>query len=92
MRSLPYHLRDFTSASIESMPHNSSVDRVDWHALQLDVIDDQYPRKPRNFQEASLDPSWTLAMQDEIDTICRNDTLELTDLPLGKRAVTVKWV
>jgi hypothetical protein len=44
------------------------------------------------FAEAEQDAEWQAAMQKEIDSIKRNQTWELADLPQGHRAITLKWV
>jgi hypothetical protein len=44
------------------------------------------------FAEAEQDAAWQAAMQEEIDSIKRNQTWELADLPQGHRAITMKWV
>nr|GEW66585.1 ribonuclease H-like domain-containing protein [Tanacetum cinerariifolium] len=48
--------------------------------------------KPKNFYEASKDPHWTEAMNNDMDALYRNDTLEITDLPIGRKAICGKWV
>ena len=35
---------------------------------------------------------WELAMKDEIDSLLGNQTWELTELPVGKKALHNKWV
>jgi hypothetical protein len=44
------------------------------------------------FAEAEQDAAWRAAMQEEIDSVERNRTWELADLPQGHRAITLKWV
>jgi hypothetical protein len=44
------------------------------------------------FAEAEQDAAWRAAMQEEIDSIKRNRTWELANLPQGHRAITLKWV
>ncbi|KAH9672319.1 hypothetical protein KPL70_017676 [Citrus sinensis] len=48
--------------------------------------------EPVNFQEATLDEKWRIAMDEEIKAIVKNDTWELTTLPKGHKAINVKWV
>nr|GEV69815.1 ribonuclease H-like domain-containing protein [Tanacetum cinerariifolium] len=48
--------------------------------------------KPKNFYEASKDPHWTEAINNEMDALYRNDTWEITDLPIGRKAIGGKWV
>jgi hypothetical protein len=49
-------------------------------------------REPCSFAEAEQDAAWRAAMQEEIDSVERNRTWELADLPQGHRAITLKWV
>jgi hypothetical protein len=48
--------------------------------------------EPLNFEEASQNDKWKIAMDEEIKAIKMNDTWELSTLPNGKKAVGVKWV
>jgi hypothetical protein len=44
------------------------------------------------FTEVEQDAAWQATMQEEIDSVKRNQTWELADLPQGHRAITLKWV
>jgi hypothetical protein len=44
------------------------------------------------FVEAEQDAAWQATMQEEIDSVKRNQTWELADLPQGHHAITLKWV
>jgi hypothetical protein len=48
--------------------------------------------EPCTFAEAEQDATWRAAMQEEIDSVERNQTWELADLPQGHRAIILKWV
>nr|GFD18674.1 ribonuclease H-like domain, reverse transcriptase, RNA-dependent DNA polymerase [Tanacetum cinerariifolium] len=48
--------------------------------------------KPGNYKEASSDQKWIEAMKVELDSINRNNTWELTTLPKGHKAISLKWV
>jgi hypothetical protein len=48
--------------------------------------------EPCTFVEAEQDAAWQAVMQEEIDSVKRNQTWELADLPQGHRAITLKWV
>ena len=48
--------------------------------------------EPLNFEEASQNDKWKIALDEEIKAIKKNDTWELSTLPNGKKAVGVKWV
>jgi hypothetical protein len=48
--------------------------------------------EPCTFTEAEQDATWQAVMQEEIESIKRNQTWELADLPQGHHAITLKWV
>ncbi|KAK0579794.1 hypothetical protein LWI29_031544 [Acer saccharum] len=47
---------------------------------------------PVSFEEANQEEKWRSAMDDEIRSIEKNKTWELTNLPKGRKAIGVKWV
>ncbi|GAA0166120.1 transmembrane signal receptor [Lithospermum erythrorhizon] len=47
---------------------------------------------PITYEDASSDEKWVHAMNEEIKSIEKNDTWELTSLPSHKSAIGVKWV
>ena len=44
------------------------------------------------FEEASNDENWIKDMVDDIHSIKKNDTWELTNLSIDKRSIGVRWV
>ena len=48
--------------------------------------------EPVSIHDALQDEHWMTAMQSEMDSIHKNGTWELCDLPPGKRAIGTKWV
>jgi hypothetical protein len=56
--------------------------------LHLACDDDE----PQSFVEAERHAAWSAAMQSEMDAIEKNRTWELTDLPRGHNAITLKCV
>ena len=48
--------------------------------------------EPVSFEEASQKKQWMMAMKEELHSIEKNGTWELTELPKGKKAISVKWV
>ncbi|KAM0986195.1 hypothetical protein ACFX14_013409 [Malus domestica] len=47
---------------------------------------------PSNVHEALKDPKWTQVMNDEMETLQKNSTWEMTILPKGKRTVGCRWI
>jgi hypothetical protein len=47
---------------------------------------------PIFFEDAVKNVKWRQAMNSEIEAIERNNTWELTELPIGSRVIGVKWV
>jgi hypothetical protein len=56
--------------------------------LHLACDDDE----PQSFTEVERHKAWRATMKSEMDVIETNHTYELTDLPRGHRAITLKWV
>lgn len=54
---------------------------------QLSVVD-----IPNNVQEDLTDPKWKEAMNEEIRSLQRNATWDLTELPPRKRIVGYRWI
>jgi len=48
--------------------------------------------EPITFEEATRDGHWWRAMEEEIDSIKRNNTWELVELPLNKKLIALKWI
>ncbi|KAL6286215.1 hypothetical protein ACE6H2_010605 [Prunus campanulata] len=47
---------------------------------------------PVSFSDAVREPKWQKAMDEEIKSIEKNNTWELTELPQGHKTIGVKWV
>uniref|UniRef100_A0A6N2KJR5 Reverse transcriptase Ty1/copia-type domain-containing protein n=1 Tax=Salix viminalis TaxID=40686 RepID=A0A6N2KJR5_SALVM len=47
---------------------------------------------PSNVQDALADPKWTVAINEELEALQKNNTWELCPLPEGKKTVGCKWV
>ena len=45
---------------------------------------------PINFDDAEREEKWMMAMKEEIDSIDKNQTWELVELPAGKKCIGVK--
>jgi hypothetical protein len=48
--------------------------------------------EPCSFAEAEREEAWQAAMSDEINSVERNKTWELVNLPAGHQAIRLKWV
>ncbi|KAK2352556.1 putative mitochondrial protein [Trifolium repens] len=48
--------------------------------------------EPINWQDAIANPKWHNAMQEEINSIEKNRTWKLVELPDHKKAISVKWI
>ncbi|GKB86161.1 zinc finger, CCHC-type containing protein [Tanacetum coccineum] len=48
--------------------------------------------RPSTFEEAVVHKAWREAMQAELDEIKKNKTCQLTSLPPGHKAISLKWV
>ncbi|MCI28025.1 hypothetical protein A2U01_0049225, partial [Trifolium medium] len=48
--------------------------------------------EPINWQDAIANPKWNNAMQEEINSIEKNKTWKLVELPHQKKAISVKWI
>ena len=48
--------------------------------------------EPRSYEEARETKEWTDACSDEIESIEKNRTWELVELPIGAKAIGLKWI
>lgn len=48
--------------------------------------------EPQNFEQAVKEHNWRLAMQKELESIEKNDTWKLTELPDGHKVIDLKWI
>jgi len=47
---------------------------------------------PIIFSKAAKEEKWNEAMNSKIQSIERNNTWELTELPIGAKTIDVKWI
>ena len=47
---------------------------------------------PHTYEYSSYDPRWKTIMKEEYNSLQKNDTWELVDLPLERNLVKCKWV
>lgn len=48
--------------------------------------------EPQNFEQAVKERSWRSAMHKELESIEKNDTWKLTELPNGHKVIDLKWI
>lgn len=48
--------------------------------------------EPWNYLEASTDPNWIRAMNDELEALYLNKTQEMTNLPPNTKEIGYNWV
>ncbi|KAK9062368.1 hypothetical protein SSX86_019554 [Deinandra increscens subsp. villosa] len=48
--------------------------------------------EPETYSEASMDPNWVRAMNEEMEALFRNNTWTLVELPPGRKPIGCKWV
>ena len=48
--------------------------------------------EPTNYKEASQSEAWRAAMNEEIESILRNNTWDLVELPKNKTPIGCKWL
>jgi len=48
--------------------------------------------EPKSYEEADKQSEWVQAMNKEIEALSNNNTWDLVDLPIGKKAISSKWV
>ena len=61
-------------------------------AYALSVVEEAIPSTFREAEISSESKKWKEAMNEEIKSLYKNDTWELTRLPKGKKAICCKWV
>nr|GEV87406.1 NB-ARC domains-containing protein [Tanacetum cinerariifolium] len=84
----------------QDSPLNSNKQEPKTRSLQeLYVVTDKIPLlclyaecEPLVFKEAMKSKKWRQAIEEEINSIEKNDTWELTTLPKGQKDIRVKWV
>lgn len=48
--------------------------------------------EPVSCEQVINDCKWVAAMKDELNSIKKNKTWDLVELPCGKKEISVKWV
>jgi len=88
VRKPPIWYADYiTGEGLSDTKEEAYMARVEIETLAFMVISD-----PTSFQEAVGHQKWKQAMDAEIQSIERNHTWSLTALPVGAKAIEVKWI
>jgi len=61
-------------------------------AYALPVIEEVIPSTYREAEISLESKMWKGIMEEEMNSLYKNDTWELTELPKGKKAIGCKWV
>ena len=64
----------------------------DMAAYALPVVSEDIPLSYLEARHSSEVTHWIGAMQEEMDSLSKNQTWDLVELPIGKKAVGCKWV
>lgn len=81
-RQLPQRLNDFELIADDVV--NSEGELIHFALLA--------ESKPVSLEETMKNHKWIHVMEEELQSIERNQTWELVDLPVQKKPITVKWV
>lgn len=81
IRRRPEWMQDYEVTDLPQIGDDS----ITYYALFSDC-------DPLTFEEAVKEEKWQKAMAEEIASIEKNHTWELTDLPEGQKSIGVKWV
>ena len=65
---------------------------VDMVAYALPIVDDEVPSTYREAVQCSEIDKWKNAMDEEMQSLRKNETWELAQLPTDKKAIGCKWV
>ena len=58
----------------------------------LPIVEEAIPFTYREAEISSESKMWKDAMAEEMSSLYKNDTWELTELPKGKKAIGCKWI
>ena len=62
------------------------------HELNLAQHTTLVPCTLREVLKSEARDQWLAAMHNKVSALIKNDTFELVDLPLGRKAVSTRWV
>ncbi|XP_074569538.1 uncharacterized protein LOC141826187 [Curcuma longa] len=91
-RNLPSHeLTSHQSNLRKSVRKIKPRKWFDDEALMTLPIDDDEPRTVEEALRCSVRENWKIAMDEEMESMRKNQVWDLVDLPLGRRAIGNKW-
>lgn len=73
--------------SLADIYANTEIVELEDEELFLMGVDE-----PANYSQAAKDVNWRKAMNQEIESVEKNNTWKLTELPPGRKAIDLKWV
>ncbi|PWA98023.1 hypothetical protein CTI12_AA024020 [Artemisia annua] len=88
----PTPIQNSPSSSSEGEPKTRSLQELYEITEEIPLLCLYADCEPLVFEEAMRSKKWRQAMDEEIKSIEKNDTWELTTLPKGQKAIGVKWV
>ncbi|GJT12879.1 retrovirus-related pol polyprotein from transposon TNT 1-94 [Tanacetum coccineum] len=88
----PTPTQDSPSSSSEGEPKTRSLQELCKVTDEIPLLCLYADCEPLVFEKAMKSKKWRQAMEEEIKSIEKNDTWELTTLPKGQNAIGVKWV
>lgn len=87
----PTPTQDSPSSSSEGEPKTRSLQELYEVTDEIPLLCLYADCEPLISEKAMKSKNWRQAMDEEINSIVKNDTWELTTLPKGQKAIGVKW-
>lgn len=91
-----YSTTEMTGSSSEAPTQFRLLSDIYNDTEEIDISDEELLligiEEPRSFEEAKTNEEWNKAMRTELEAIEKNKTWVLTDLPVGRKPISLKWV
>lgn len=79
-QAIAHPIQSVCSLALLPSDHQAFIGKIDLHHI------------PQSYEEAKESKEWVAAVDDEIGAMSRNHTWDEADLPLGKKAVSSRWI